>query len=233
MAKRPDMATAKIKDQNSEISSIGTKDALKPTGIAYGRYIDRGAAGTPQKVPGNPPNPYFEGGYGTALGQVFRDNFPSRIGGFFFATPIHNRLAQADYGVEQLQLKQGDVSSQRDKNAILVEISNEMIALRQTRSRYVTATDSLKLQEQLLDAEKNRFSFGTGTISAVIVAQRAVVAAEITLISARSAYIRARGALEKALGETLEVNKVSFDEGLDGRIARESKIAEGADAPKP
>jgi hypothetical protein len=226
MAHRPDMAISKIKDQNSEIASIGTRDALLPTGIFYGYYRDRGAAGTPVFVPGEPTSPYFSGGYGKALGQVVRNDFPTEYGGFYFQAPIGNRPAQADYGVEQLQLKQGDVSSQRDKNAILVEISNEMLALRQARSRYGVASDALKLQQQLLEAEKNRFQYGTGTTSAVVIAQRAVVAAQTTLISSLSSYARARAALDKALGETLEVNHVSLDEGLDGHVTRESRVAE-------
>ena len=218
------MALAKIKDQNSEISSLGTKDALLPTGIAYGQVYNRGAAGEPRPLPGRPTDPFFSGGYGTALGQIFRNDFPTEYGGFYFRAPLGNRQAQADYGVEQFQLKQGDVSSMRDKNAILVEISNEMLALREARSRYVVASESLNLQQQLLDAEKNRFSFGTGTTSAVIVAQRAVVTAQTTLITARSAYATAKARLDKALGETLEVNHVSLDEGLAGQISRESKI---------
>jgi len=223
LAKRPDMILAKVKDQNSDIASLGTKDALAPTGIVYTQDYNRGAAGTPQMVPGTKPNAYFAGGYGTALGQVFRDNFPSRRVGAYFQASIGNRQAQADYGVEQLQLKQGDVSSQRDRNAILVEISNEMIALKQARARYSTAEEGLKLQQQLLEAERNRFAYGTGTTSAIITQQRAVVTAQTTLVSALSAYVRAKVSLDKALGETLEVNKVSIDEGIDGRVARESK----------
>jgi outer membrane protein len=224
MAKRPDMAIAKIKDLNSEISSIGTADSLQPTGVAYARYKDAGAAGAPQVVPGEPTSPFFSGGYGKALGQIFRNDFPTEYAGFYFQAPVGNRVAQADYGVEQLQIKQGDISSQRDKNAILVEISNEMLALRQARSRYVVASDALKLQNELLQAEKNRFQYGTGTTSAVVIAQRAVVAAQTTLISSLSAYAHAKSSLDKALGETLEVNRVSVDEGLDGHISRESKI---------
>jgi outer membrane protein len=224
MMHRPDMALSKIKDQNADIASIGTQDGLKPTGIAYGYYRDRGAAGTPVYVPGEPTSPFFSGGYGKAMGQVLRNDFPTEYGGFYFQAPIGNRQAQADYGVEQLQIKQGDVSSQRDKNAILVEISNEMLALRQARSRYVVASDALKLQNELLQAEKNRFQYGTGTTSAVVIAQRAVVAAQTTLISSVSAYAHAKSSLDKALGETLEVNHVSVDEGIDGRISRDSKI---------
>jgi outer membrane protein TolC len=82
----------------------------------------------------------------------------------------------------------------------------------------------LKLQNELLQAEKNRFQYGTGTTSAVVIAQRAVVAAQTTLISSVSAYAHAKSSLDKALGETLEVNHVSVDEGIDGRISRDSKI---------
>jgi outer membrane protein len=226
VAHRPDIAIAKIRDLNADLASIGTKDSLQPNGILYGRYFDRGAAGNPVVVPGEPTSPYFSGGYGKALGQIFRNDFPTEYGGFYIAAPIGNRVAQGDYGVEQLQLKQGDVSSQRDKNSILVEISNEMLALRQARSRYAVAGDALNLQQQLLDAEKNRFSYGTGTISAVVIAQRAVVAAQTTLINSRSSYMHARVSLDKALGETLEVNHVSVDEGFQGRVSRESTIRE-------
>ncbi len=232
VAKRPDMALSKTRDINADLASFGTKDSLLPNGIVYFNQTNRGAAGTPQLSSGGVPNPYFIGGYGTALGQIFRDNFPSRQGGFYVSAPLNNRQAQADYGVEQLQLKQSDVSSQRDKNAILVEISNEMIALRQTRARYAAAANSLKLQQQLLEAERNRFSYGTGTTSAVIIAQRAVVAAQSSLTSSISAYVHAQANLDKALGETLEVNHVSLDEGLTGQVSRESKIPEGADLPK-
>ncbi len=91
MAHRPDMAISKIKDQNSEIASIGTRDALLPTGIFYGYYRDRGAAGTPVFVPGEPTSPYFSGGYGKALGQVVRNDFPTEYGGFYFQAPIGNQ----------------------------------------------------------------------------------------------------------------------------------------------
>jgi outer membrane protein TolC len=57
----------------------------------------------------------------------------------------------------------------------------------------------------------------------VIVAQRAVVTAQTTLITALSAYAHARDSLNNALGQTLEVNHVSLDEGLNGQVSRESK----------
>ena len=51
MAKRPDVAAAKIADENAKINAIGTENGLLPTVIAYSTTYDRGAAGTPAPEP--------------------------------------------------------------------------------------------------------------------------------------------------------------------------------------
>jgi outer membrane protein TolC len=80
------------------------------------------------------------------------------------------------------------------------------------------------LQEQLLEAEQNRFALGTSTISDLVIAQRALVAAQTSQVTALSNYARARVSLDQELGETLEVNHISVDEGLAGRVSRDSQI---------
>ena len=77
MAKRPDVAVSKLRDQTSEISLAGTENPLLPNLQVTGQTFNRGVAGTPQASSGRRPNPYFVGGYGTALGQVLRRNFPN------------------------------------------------------------------------------------------------------------------------------------------------------------
>ena len=64
------------------------------------------------------------GGLGNALGQVFRDNFPSRSAGVLFQGYLHNHVAQGDYGMDQLQLRQGDLIERRNQNQLVVDISN-------------------------------------------------------------------------------------------------------------
>jgi outer membrane protein TolC len=91
-----------------------------------------------------------------------------------FQGTIHNRVAQGDYGVEQLQLRQGDLVERRNQNQLVVDISNYMVALRQARSRYSQAVDSRKLLEELLEKSQQSFSFGAATISDVEAAQTAL-----------------------------------------------------------
>jgi outer membrane protein len=222
MAKRPDVAVSKIRDETAVINSLGTTNSLLPTAIAFGTTWGAGVAGDPHTSGKRGPNPYFVGGLDTAFGQAVRRDFPNERGGVQLSIPIENRVAQADYGIDQLQLRQNDLSGQRTNNQIVVDISRQTIALRQARSRYSQAVNTRQLQEELLKAEQTKFSFGASSISAVIVVQRALVAAQTSEIVASAAYARARTSLDQALGQTLEVNHVSVEEGLRGHVSRES-----------
>jgi outer membrane protein TolC len=205
---RPDVAVAKIKDQTQEIGTLGTTNSLLPTAVAFAQTWNASATGVPQIVSGQGPNPYFVGGFGAAMAQVFRRDFPNERAGVQMSIPVNNRQAQGDYGIDQLQLRQSAVSGARDNNQIVVSISNQMIALRQARSRYAQAVNTRQLQEELLKAEQTKFSFGTSTISGVIAVQRALVNAQSSEIAASAAYAHARVSLDQVLGQTLEVNHV-------------------------
>ena len=222
MAKRPDVAVSKLRDQTAEISLLGTQSPLLPSMTVTGQTYDRGVAGTPQATSGTPPNPYFVGGYGTALGQVFRHNFPNYYGSVSISASLGNRTAQGDYGIDQLQFRQSQITEQRDTNNIVVDISARMSALRQARARHSAALNTRTLQEQLLAADREKFSSGIATFNDIINDQRALVAAQISEVNALAAYAHARVSLDQTLGETLERNGVSLDEGLSGRVTRES-----------
>src|ERR1051326_7517127 len=208
LASRPDVAATKIKDETQEIGAIGTTNSLLPTALGSVQAWNAGVAGVPQFVGRRGPNAYFVGGFGTALGQVFRRDFPNERAVFQVSMPLLNRQAQGDYGIDQLQLRQSTVTGARDNNQIVVNISNQMIALRQARARPAQAVNTRQLQEELLKAEQTKFSFGTSTISAVIIVQRALVNAQSSEIAASAAYAHARVSLDQVLGQTLEVNHV-------------------------
>jgi outer membrane protein len=226
MAKRPDVAVSKLRDQTAEISLAGTENPLLPSVQVTGQTFNRGVAGTPQVNNGGGPNPYFVGGYGTALGQILRRNFPNYSADVSLSVSLGNRAAQGDYGIDQLQFRQSQLTGQRDTNAIVVDISARMSALRQARARHAAAVNTRTLQEQLLAADRTKFSSGIATFNDIINDQRALVVAQISEVNALAAYAHARVSLDQTLGETLERNNVSLEEGLSGRVARESKAPE-------
>ena len=216
MEKRPDVAVAKFREQTQEISLAGTENPLMPNLTLQAQTYDRGASGTAQYQ----PYPYFVGGYGTALKQIFRRDFPNEAGSLGLSIPLNNRQAQGDYGIDQLQYRQLQVSTQRDMNQIVVDVSNQLSALRQSRAKYAAARQTRVLQEELLAAERKKFSYGISTFNDIIIDQRVLVTAQISEVNAAATYARARVSLDQVLGESLEKNNISLEEGLTGNLHR-------------
>jgi len=215
-AKRPDLAVSRLNAESADISALGTRNGLLPNVQVFASAADSGLAGTPNTAAGE-ANAYFIGGYGTALGQVFRRDFPSQRAGGYIVGVFGNRINQGDYGVEQLQLRQTALTGRRELNQLVVDISNYMVALRQARSRYLASVDTRKLQDELLEKEQQAFSLGTATLNDLIVVQRALAAAQSTEVAALATYSHARVSLDQVLGETLEKNHVSVGDALAGR----------------
>jgi outer membrane protein len=234
MAKRPDVAVSRYRDQATEINLAGTANPLLPTLNLTLQTFDRGVGGEGHVVNGAQPNPTFVGGYGGAFSQVFRRNFPNNAASLGFSAPVGNRSAQADYGIDQLQYRQSQISNQKSANTIVVDVAARMAAVKQAHTRYSTARDTRTLQEQLLQADQQRFQSGAKgtTFDTLMTDERALVTAEISEGNALAAYARARTLLDQVLGETLEKNNISLEEGLNGRVARQSQIPDVLDPPK-
>jgi len=215
MKQRPDVAVANFREQTQEMALSGTENPLLPNLILQAQTYNRGASGSPQYQ----PNPYFVGGYGTALAQIFRRDFPNEAGSIGLSIPLGNRQSQGDYGIDQLQFRQSQVSTQRDTNQIVVDISNQLSALRQSRAKYLAAKQTRTLQEELLASERKKFSYGISTFNDIIADQRTLVSAQLAELAAMSTYAHARVSLDQVLGETLEKNNITLDEGLTGQVS--------------
>jgi outer membrane protein TolC len=233
LANRPDLAAERANLQTSQISAKGTTNGILPVLVAFGGASNAGLAGTPRTVgsgPGAAPDPYFVGGLGTALGQVFRRNFPSQNAGAFFQAPIGNRQAQADHGIDQLQLRQTELSLQKDLNQAHVDVMNAVVALEQARARYDASVLNRELAQQLLASERKKFEIGSSTPFAVIQQQRDLATAISSQISALVSYNNARIALDQTVGQTLEANHVVIAEARTGKVARQSALDSGTPA---
>ncbi len=169
---------------------------------------------------------YFVGGIGTALGQMVRRNFPTQNAGVFFGPTLRNRSTQADYAIDQLSMRQQEVSMRKDLNKVAVDVSNQSIGLQQARVRYQAAVRSRVLNEQLLDAEQKKFKLGASTTFLVVQQQRDLATAQSSEVAALVAYSNARLALDQTLGTTLQVNHVSLGEAQTGQVTRPSKLPE-------
>jgi outer membrane protein TolC len=228
---RPDMETLNINLDSSKILLKGTRNNLLPTLQAFADVNNAGLAG-----PANPlyngqsglPSPYFIGGTGTVLGQVFGRDFPNYSAGLTLNIPFRNRAAQADYVIDELQLRQTELRLQRATNQVRVDVKTNLINLEQARARYETAVATRQLTEQNLDAEQKRFNYGVGSVAAVIGAQQQLAADQEAEVESMANYTHAKIAFDEAMGRTLDVNRVSMEEAKSGHVQRESFIPPNA-----
>lgn len=221
------LASTQIGVQSAKVSALGTANGVLPSlgGVASASAAGLAGQRNPLLSADNgAPNPYFIGNIGNAFGQVFRRNFPSQRATAYFNANLRNRLAQSDYGIEQLQLKRTELSAQRDINAITVTVSNQFIGLQQARARFKSAASQRNLQEQLYDAEQKKFKLGVSTTYLVIQLQRDLANAQSAEVAARSTYIQAKTSLDQGLGRTLQTNNVMIDEAREGVVARPSGV---------
>lgn len=229
MQRRPDVLVRKAGVESAEVSALGTKSAILPRLIAFGTTTQQGLAGTGRTVtqvtPGQPPrvqqpDPYFVGGFGTALGQSFRRNFPAINGGAFFQAPLRNRQGTADQAVDELQLRQSQLQLAQFLLQVQVDLTNALAAAEQARTRWEAAAKNLDLARALLEAEEKKFSTGVSTPFEVVQQQRQAAQAQAAEAAARAAWHSARLALERAAGTTLETYGISLDEARRGEVAR-------------
>src|SRR5579872_6707187 len=167
LANRSDLAAEKASVKTAELSALGTRNGLLPRLVAFGDESHAGLAGTPHLVSNNgfteTADPYFIGGSGNALGQIFRRNFPSDGIGAFFGASVHNWQAQADYNIDQIQIRQSQLGVAKDVKQAQVDIANSLVALQQARARYETAVQSRILAQRLLKAEQKKYDLGAST----------------------------------------------------------------------
>jgi outer membrane protein len=228
LANRPELKQTRLNLDSAKLNLLGTKSALLPSLDAFVQLQNNALVG--QAVPVTSggggaefvptSDPFFIGGFGRSLAQLFSRNFPDYTVGFQLNIPIHNRAAQADMTAAQLGLRQQQIQEQSLINSIRVQVRNAAVELEQARVRYRAAVRSRQLAEQKLENEQKRFALGVGTMFYVIQYQRDLDQARSNEVSAASTYAIAKVQLDQALGRTLEANHISIDEAVRGVVSR-------------
>jgi outer membrane protein len=229
---RPDLAQSRIQIDNAQIALTGTRNAMLPTLSAIGDMRSNALVGSQNMLTGpissvtglvqNAPiaDPFFVGGYGDVLKQLFGRNFPTYSVGLNLTIPLRNRAAQANIQTATLNLRQNELQVQRQINQIRVDVQNALIGIQQARAQYQAAVKGRVLQEQTLDADQKKLALGATTVYQVIQDQRDLTTAAAAEVSAQAAYATARVQLDVATGLTLPNNSVEFDEAKAGHVAR-------------
>jgi outer membrane protein TolC len=210
----------------------GTTSTLVSTGVpivdANGNPIsvDVGAVPTPIFVAGSvtPSVGILQQGFGTAQSQIFHNHFPEYAGQLTLTLPLRNRAAQAEHVRALLTQRQMETAMQQLRNAALLDVRNQYIALTQDRAQVAAAVKARELQQQTFDAEQKKYQLGASTVYTVIQTQRDLITAQGTELRALANLEEAKANYERALGRTLEVNHVTIADGKSGEVERETLI---------
>jgi outer membrane protein len=222
---RNEVQQSRINIDSDKLNLIGIKNALKPTLQLFAELTNNGLSGPLTALGADTPSEaYFAGGYGNLLAQMFRRNFPNYSAGIALNIPLRNRAAQSDYTTSELELRQSELGLQQNINQVRVDVQNAVIGLRQARARYDAAVKARDLQSQTLDADQKRLALGASTSYQVVLDQQTLASAESSETQALANYSHARIGLDQAMGRTLEMNHISFDEALAGTISRPSQL---------
>lgn len=225
LANRSEIAEARLNIESNEMNLVGIKNSLKPTLQAFAELTNNALTGELTAAgAGSGGVEYLAGGYGNLLAQIARRNFPNYSAGFSLNIPLRNRAAQSDYATSQLELRQNQLNLRKNVNQVTVDVQNAVIGLQQARARYDAANRARVLQQQTVQGDQRRYALGATTVFQVIQDQRDLASSEGSESQAMANYTHARIALDQALGTTLEVNHISLDEALGGRLARDSVL---------
>jgi outer membrane protein len=227
------LPTATLVAQYGTVGLGGNQPVVRASTLAASTAPVVNAAGTPVTVPGFGPiflptttqaTTIKPGGFGDASSQVFHSNFPDYSVSVSLNVPLRNRQAQADSQRAILTQRQLEAQMQQLKNAALLDVRNTYIALEQDRARVEAASKARELQQQTFDAEQKKYQLGASTVYLVIQTQRDLIAAQGTELRALADLVEAKANYERAVGRTLEVNRVTIANAKSGEADRDTLI---------
>jgi outer membrane protein len=163
-------------------------------------------------------------GFGTTQSQIFHNEFPDYAVYLNVQIPLRNRSAQADNQRSILTQRQQLAVMQQLKNAALLDVRNTYIALVQDRARVEAAGKARELQQQTFDAEQKKYQLGASTVYNVILTQRDLITAQGTELRALADLVEAKANYERAIGRTLEVNRVTIADAKTGDVQQDTLI---------
>jgi outer membrane protein len=222
LSNRPDVAEAKLTINADDVNIAATKNALLPTlnASAYAQGVGLGGNGkqTPAAITIEP------GGFGDAASQLFLGNFPEFEAQLTLSLPIRNRVAASDNARALLTQRQDQTRLQQTINNAMVDVQNALITLQQDRPTVTASQLTTELQKETLDADQKRLDIGASTNFVVVTDQQALAAAAAAEVRAEANLLEAIVNLQRALGRTLDVFKITIADAQAGKVQHETNI---------
>ena len=222
LSSRPDLAQAVLQVQSGEIALKASINAARPEIDLIGNFQTRGSTEVPFTTLGQPGTglitaPTDLGVAGLRLSKIYQAGIQLNL-------PLKNRVAEADAARDLVQTRQAEARTQLLANQVREQVENAAIALQTARSALNAAIQSRTYQEQLVEAERDRLSVGASTNFLVIQQQSFLAQARATEVTARSVWIKARVALDRAVGDLLQKNGITYENSVLGQLPAAASV---------
>jgi outer membrane protein TolC len=120
----------------------------------------------------------------------------------------------------RLEQQQLQVSSERLKQQVELEVRQAMVSLTEGQAQVEAANEAVKFAGQVLDSEQSKLDLGVSTAYNVILRQRDLIAARGAQIVASVNYAKALVDIHRATGATLKENGIELNDALTGEITK-------------
>lgn len=155
-----------------------------------------------------PVSSTFIGGYGTALKNMFKNDFRTWSVGVNIQLPLRNRTAKANLGKALEETRQNDLQTRRLRQGIEVEVRNSVQTVETAKMRIEAARAAREYAQQQLDGEEKKFQAGLSTTFFVLTRQTQLSQAQGEELRAQADFNKAIADLQRVIATTLSSNSI-------------------------
>ena len=211
VSQRTDLMIAQKNVQANDVTLKYLDDQTKPQADFQANYGLSGIGGTQivrtgTGIGGNggTVTNTIPGGYGDALGSIFRNDYPRWSVQLNMSYPIGLSSQKASVARARVQLNQVQAQLKQIELQIATEVTNDAITIRSNIERVQAAQAARDLAQQQLDAENSKFAVGMSTNYFVINAQNQLATAQNNELQAILNYRKSLVEFERVQSTTLQ-----------------------------
>jgi outer membrane protein len=152
----------------------------------------------------------FIGGYGTAIGNMFKNDFRTWGVGVAISLPLRNRTAKANLGKSLEAERRIDLQTRQLLQNIDVEVRNAVQAVETAMMRIDAARAAEQYARQQLEGEQKKFDAGLQSTFFVLDRQNQLSIAQLSKLQAEADYNKAIANLYRVMATTLSNNGITL-----------------------
>lgn len=152
---------------------------------------------------------YLNGGYGSALGNLFGNRYPTFRVGVQFNLPLFgDKTARAQYGRSLVEGERLVTQREQLEQNVQVDVRNALQALRTAEARLRAAAIARENSVKQYESEQRKLDSGQSDIYKVLERQTALTNARSSELRAQTELNKSIADLQRATGNSLKANNV-------------------------